>query len=175
MPDELTTVATFETPLQAAIARNYLESEGVTAFLADDETVSMAWHLTNAIGGVKLRVATDQAEKAIQLLDRLEQDRAAKDAGGDEAVDEAGEEDFQGLDEEDEEPPLSTADELAGRAFRAALLGLIFCPLQLYSMWLLASLVIWRESPSPKMRVLAIVAAILDLWLVVVCYMLFWR
>jgi hypothetical protein len=171
MPDELTTIAVFQTPLQAAMARNYLESEGITAFLADDETVSMAWHLTGAVGGVKLCVAADQAHKAQTLLDRLEQEREGR-----ELVEDAGDEpDDRFYDDVDEqEPPPSPADELADRAFRAAVLGLLLCPLQLYSMWLLASLFILGEAPSPKMKTRALLAAVLDLWFFVAWYVFFW-
>ncbi len=43
MGSELVTVATFNNPAEATIARNYLEGDGVPAFLLDEETVAMTW------------------------------------------------------------------------------------------------------------------------------------
>jgi hypothetical protein len=165
MPDELITVGVYETPLQAAIARNFLEAEGVPAYLADDATVGMAWHLTGAVGGVKLRVARDDAERAWRLLEELkrkEDDKAVLNSDGfaDEPEFDAEEEDDE---DDDDESALSLADDLADRAFRAAVLGLFLCPLQLYSLWLLASLLMLGQAPSPKLQKRAAIAGVLDI------------
>lgn len=69
MASELVTVATFMTPAEAHLARNLLEAEGVVAFIADEESVGMFWHLGNALQGVKLQVPLFQAELAVQILE----------------------------------------------------------------------------------------------------------
>ena len=68
MSDVLMTVATFGDPVEANLAKNRLESSGVQAFLADEETVNMDWLLGNAIGRIKLQVGDQDAEAARTLL-----------------------------------------------------------------------------------------------------------
>ncbi len=68
MSDFLMTVATFGDPVEANLAKNYLEASGVQAFLADEETVNMDWALGNAIGRIKLQVGDQDAEAARTLL-----------------------------------------------------------------------------------------------------------
>ena len=59
MQDMLVTIATFTTLVEASMAKNRLEAEGIRIFLADAETVGMVWHLTSAFGGIKLQVTDD--------------------------------------------------------------------------------------------------------------------
>ena len=54
MTEELVTIATFQMPTEAHLAKSALEANGMNAFLADELTVGVAWHLSNAFGGVKL-------------------------------------------------------------------------------------------------------------------------
>src|SRR5260370_17361888 len=68
MSDTLVTVGTFWSPVEANLARNRLEAAGMQAFLVSEESVSMAWHLTNAFGGVKLQVGDGDAEEAQAIL-----------------------------------------------------------------------------------------------------------
>ena len=77
-------VARFTTPIEAAIARGALEREGIEAELRDDALVGVAWHLSNAVGGVKLVVRPRDAAQAIQLLADLREQPPAVDteAGG---------------------------------------------------------------------------------------------
>jgi hypothetical protein len=67
----LATVAKYRNPLVAEAARNYLESHGVRVFLADAELVNMDWFLLNAVGQIKLQVASSDAATAGELLSRL--------------------------------------------------------------------------------------------------------
>ena len=69
-------VARFVTPIEATIARGALEREGIESELRDDALVGIAWHLSNAVGGVKLVVRPADAEAARALLAELHQDRA---------------------------------------------------------------------------------------------------
>ena len=62
---------------------------------------------------------------------------------------------------------------MADRALRAAVFGLILCPLQLYSLYLLASLLFLPEAPSPKMQKRAAIAAVLDVAVLVYMYLFF--
>ncbi len=74
----LVTVARFVNPVEASLARNCLEGAGVEAFLADVATVSVAWQLSNALGGVKLQVAESDAARA-RLALREQRDDSAGD------------------------------------------------------------------------------------------------
>lgn len=68
-------VARFTTPVEAAIAQGALAREGIEAELRDDALVGIAWHLSNAVGGVKLVVRPADAllaREALEGLDRLD-------------------------------------------------------------------------------------------------------
>src|SRR5262249_36983543 len=74
---------------EAEAAKMYLEAEGISAFLADAETVNMDWFLANAIGNIKLQVPSAQAETAGALLGRLrekQQQRRERGEGEESAV-----------------------------------------------------------------------------------------
>jgi len=77
MSDDLRTVASFNTPIEADIARNHLEAAGIQAFLADDQTVGWLWHLGTALKGVKLLVAESDLARAIETLQQIEEPPAA--------------------------------------------------------------------------------------------------
>lgn len=65
------TVATFTSPLDAHIAKGRLEAEGISAFIAHEHHISVAWFLSNALSGVKIRVLREnraEAEKIVQSL-----------------------------------------------------------------------------------------------------------
>lgn len=51
-----------------------LEEEGIRAYLQDEHTVTIDPILTNAVGGIKLMVARDQAPRALELLAQWEQE-----------------------------------------------------------------------------------------------------
>ena len=53
---------------ELAVARSWLESEGVECYVKDELTVQVNPFYSNAIGGVKLQVREEDAERAIQLL-----------------------------------------------------------------------------------------------------------
>ena len=48
--------------------RPALRSAGIDARVSDDHLVSMAWHYSNAIGGVSLLVRAEQIDEARQIL-----------------------------------------------------------------------------------------------------------
>jgi hypothetical protein len=61
-------VATFSFPLDAQIAKASLDSVGIPAFIADEHTINMQWLYSNAMGGVRLLVAEEDAEQAKNIL-----------------------------------------------------------------------------------------------------------
>jgi len=50
------------------MARAKLDSEGIPAFVADEHTINMQWLYSNAMGGVRLKVPSSVAERAIDIL-----------------------------------------------------------------------------------------------------------
>src|ERR1035438_8068978 len=81
MADRLVTVATFHEPVAAALAQNFLESEGIPAALFDESTIATDWMLSTAIGGIKLQVAPIHFERAELLLGQIQAER--EEAGED--------------------------------------------------------------------------------------------
>src|SRR5207249_616655 len=67
--DDLVTVATFRTAPEAELAKTALDAEGIEAFVADAETVTMDWLLGIAVGDVKVQVARSVAAQAREYLE----------------------------------------------------------------------------------------------------------
>ena len=67
---ELVTIRRFTGLPEALLAKGSLESAGIECFLADDNYVRMDWFISNAIGGVKLRVKLEDADAANEILDQ---------------------------------------------------------------------------------------------------------
>ena len=57
MSDILVTVASFDEPYEAHIARMRLESEGIKCFLGGENFVATYWLLSRVEGGIKLKVS----------------------------------------------------------------------------------------------------------------------
>ncbi len=68
MPSDFVTLMTFSNVADAEVKRLVLEEEGIKTYLTDAEIVSMDWLLGNAVGSIKLQVATPDAERAIAIL-----------------------------------------------------------------------------------------------------------
>jgi len=68
MKDSFTTVAVFQYSAEAQIIKGRLEAENINVFLADEYTVDTDPLVSNAIGGVKLQVYTEQVESAKNII-----------------------------------------------------------------------------------------------------------
>lgn len=71
MTQEVVTIAKFQSLPEAEACKLCLESEGVTVYLTDAETIRADWLLSNAIGSIKVQVPTSQQEKAVALLEQV--------------------------------------------------------------------------------------------------------
>ncbi len=107
-------VASYETPLEAELARAYLGSHGIECHLSDDLLVGTALLYQYALGGVKLHVAAEDESKARFLLLGY-QSRTQR------------------------APHVETPEERVTRAWKAAIVGffLLVGVVHLYSLWLL--------------------------------------
>jgi hypothetical protein len=167
MSDRLVTVATFWSPVEANLARNRLEAAGMRAFLASEESVRMAWHLTNAFGGVKLEVGDGETEEALAILTEDNTSGPPRSGQPEEALSPPSEVEQPGDPSAGEaaeaEPVLTSREQNADRAFRGAVFGLLLLPLQLYVFWLLLKVFVSDERLGPEERRHAVVAAVINL------------
>lgn len=62
------TIITFTLPHEAHMAKNLLESEGIETMIQDELTAQVDNFLSNAIGGVKLKVRVSDIEQGIKAL-----------------------------------------------------------------------------------------------------------
>lgn len=183
MPENFVTVATYLSSVEASLARNRLEEAGIPAFLSGEEMVDMAWVLGNAVGGIKLQVPETDLEQARAAL--AEESAADDEPGEDELLQSdssdpsittkpvrqvpsaAGEavERVEGDDEEQDFVNYSAGEELATRAFRAAVFGCFTLPgiFHLYSVYVLFQLGGWDGELSPAGSRRAVTALLIDL------------
>ena len=68
MRDRFTTIAVFQYSSEALIIKGKLESEEIEVFLVDEYTVDTDPLVSNAIGGVKLQVYTDNVDRAKEIV-----------------------------------------------------------------------------------------------------------
>ncbi len=73
MPD-LVTIKTYETYIAAQIVKGRLEDDGIECFLKDEESVTMYWLWSNALGGVKLQVKQEDETLAKNKIEIWEQE-----------------------------------------------------------------------------------------------------
>ncbi|MEN8928996.1 MAG: DUF2007 domain-containing protein [Flavobacteriales bacterium] len=66
-----TTIHTVTYPSEAHVIKLQLENEGINVFLKDELTVQTDNFISNAIGGVKIQVGSEDVDAAIQLLLKL--------------------------------------------------------------------------------------------------------
>lgn len=151
---KLTTIAVYNQPVQAQIARNALEAEGIWAVIADGEIAAMDLLLVNAVGGVKVHVKEEDAARAEAFLTEL-----YGSSGGAISLqvdeDELARQALEAAPEESEEPPppeqtaeplavehgfQDTREQYARRFLHATLFGLFMPPLFFYALYLLLNL-----------------------------------
>ncbi len=61
------TVARFHKVEEAYLFRSYLESEDIAAFVFDEYVPQVQWLWTQAIGGIRVLVGDEDAERAVEL------------------------------------------------------------------------------------------------------------
>lgn len=79
MADRLITIANFNEPLEANLAKIKLESAGIKCFLSGENFTATYWLLSPADRGVKIQVRESEAKKALQILGAKEGQRLEKD------------------------------------------------------------------------------------------------
>jgi hypothetical protein len=65
----------YNTYIDAHIAKGVLEEEGIESWLKDENTVTIDPILTNAVGGIKVMVAKADAQRAWEILQQLKNEQ----------------------------------------------------------------------------------------------------
>lgn len=172
MSHELITVATLSSPVEASLVQNQLEAAGIRSFMSDEAAVGMAWYLGNAIGGVKVQVAESDAPRAFEVVHDhepvtiTEEDwRNTKGLDG-----ETGDFDEQWEEDEaaDAEVTDSDLNQMVDRAWKMAVYGIMFFPLQLYSLLLLIKIAFRGERLSVEQRRKVRISYFVNTWMILV-------
>jgi hypothetical protein len=153
MTDRLVTIATFDTTGQAEAAKMVLEAAGIPVAMADENTVSLFWNLSNAVGGIKLQVREENAERAVTVIERefgpdgdgpdeVDPEQLAAEAEAATPEDEGERRAAAAAENETpvtDSPAASTAgyrEDCARRLFFVAWFGLVIPPMAFYALYL---------------------------------------
>jgi hypothetical protein len=101
------TVATAPDLAAANVLRGALEAEDIECFIPDEQTAGALWHLSGALGGVRIQVNTADEARARAVLDDLGEPSDRTDAAEE----------------------VSPADRAATRSLRIAVVGIFIWPL----------------------------------------------
>ena len=69
---KLVTVRTFDNPIDAHMLKSKLESEGISCYLKDEHTITIDPLVSNALGGIKLRISDADIEKTKAILKEID-------------------------------------------------------------------------------------------------------
>ena len=69
--DTFTTLAVFEYSTEAHLVKAKLDSEGIQTLLFDEKTIDSDPLISQAIGGVKLKVISEDVEKALKIYNEI--------------------------------------------------------------------------------------------------------
>ncbi len=73
MSNKFKTIAKYQYSTEAQIIKGRLESEGIKVFLFDNFTIDTDPLVSNAIGGIKLKVLSEDAMKAQHILSTIQE------------------------------------------------------------------------------------------------------
>ncbi|MCF6279512.1 MAG: DUF2007 domain-containing protein [Flavobacteriaceae bacterium] len=76
------TLAVFEYSTEAHLVKSKLDSEGIRTLLFDEKTIDSDPLISQAIGGVKLKVVNEDVEKALKIYNKIR--KYKKDVNGSE-------------------------------------------------------------------------------------------
>lgn len=84
MNSKLITVASVSTVFEADLLRARLEGEGIRAFIANKNLISMNWLYSNALGGVRIDVELHNEHAAREIIALVRAQEFELDPTGDE-------------------------------------------------------------------------------------------
>jgi len=68
VPDTVVTLWRYRDLPEALVARAKLEADGIECFLANENVIRLNWFWSNAMGGLKLQLLEENAERAMEIL-----------------------------------------------------------------------------------------------------------
>lgn len=68
---EWTDLETYREPVQARLAAEYLQANGIEVRLNGEHTIDTLWLLSDLLGGVRISVATEHADAAREVLSSM--------------------------------------------------------------------------------------------------------
>ncbi|MCG6914758.1 DUF2007 domain-containing protein [bacterium BMS3Abin03] len=74
MGEEFKLLKTFLNPVDANITKGLLESNGIEAFIFDENTLSVDPILTTALGGIRLMVRSSDFENALAIIKEVDKE-----------------------------------------------------------------------------------------------------
>jgi hypothetical protein len=135
MARDLVTIARFDIPAKAHIARNALETARIRSVIQDEQLVAMDYLLNLAVGGIKIQVWEEDAERAVAVLESSERGDRAETAV--EAEGSFGDEPESVETDAAQQLLENPRDRYARKAMWAALCSVLIAPLALYTGYLL--------------------------------------
>jgi len=78
MPDRIVTLKSFNTSVEAYSLMEILAAEGIESFVADDISISVEPNSNFAYGGVKVNICECDAQKALLILQTIEEEQKVK-------------------------------------------------------------------------------------------------
>lgn len=72
MPEMFTAVRSYDNYITANLMLQQVEEAGIKAYLENEYSATINPFLSNAMGGIKLMVFSEQAGRALDLLEKLE-------------------------------------------------------------------------------------------------------
>lgn len=69
---KLITARVFDNIIDAHLLKTKLESEGINCYIYDENTVTLHPLISNAVGGIKLKIEEPDTERVIELLKQIE-------------------------------------------------------------------------------------------------------
>ena len=175
MAGRLVTVATFDQAAQARLAKNALDEEGIPAAVNDEALVAMDWLLSNAVGGVKVQVREEDADRAVAALERRFGENGEGFGAAVPAEDLAAQAEAATPDEgEAPEAPAAadppevpsapgTREDYARRLAITAVLGLVLAPVAAYGVYLFLNAAFGERRLSSRGRFNLILGGLMTL------------
>lgn len=157
MSRSLVTIGHYWNSVDARLARIHLEAAGIDSVLQNEHSVTMNWlEVANASRGVQLQVDETNVEAALRVLEE-------KVPPSEEVGNEWNTEHTTGENEQAEEPsgepiddpeyaPLNRREQFIQRGYIAAMLGILFLPLEFFAFYQLILTVFMKEPLRPSVR-----------------------
>ncbi len=160
MSNELVILQSYLSGFEANLARSQLAFAGIESVVLDEMVVGTLWHMGPALGGVKLQVRQEDAEEALAVLREAFAPEESDAEGPAPLPTPAQQEEATREAAWEAESPQTL---LMDRATRAAVYGLIFFPVQWWSLYLMGKRLAMSQKLSAQERGRMILLTILNL------------